>query len=303
MQSPIRVLLALFVIIGAFAAIGVWGHRTHAHSAGIADDSRSTEIFNMSHAGPLVAAVLPTSRSVQVGTPATAFATIINTGTSTATGCQISPGTSVSASFSFQTTNPATNALTGTVNTPADIPANASRTFVFAFTPTAAIPPTDVHLNFFCANAMAAPVVPGIDTLLLSASTTPVPDVVAMSATLNKDGIVNVPGAKGTGVFSVAAVNRGAGATITVAADTGSATLPVRIALCQTNPSTGQCVNPIVPTASPLVTTINANATRTFGIFITGTSTFALAANRIFVRFKDAGGVTRGSTSVAVRTR
>src|SRR5215831_9475063 len=54
MQFPIRVLLALFVIIGAFAAIGVWGHSSHAHSAGIADDPRSTEIFNMSHPGPLV---------------------------------------------------------------------------------------------------------------------------------------------------------------------------------------------------------------------------------------------------------
>src|SRR5262249_61828872 len=134
--------------IGAFAAIGVWGHRSHAYSAGIADDPRSTEIFNMSHPAPLVAAVLPTSRSVQVGTPATAFATIINTGTSTATGCQISPGTSVSASFSFQTTNPATNALTGTMNTPADIPANAARTFVFAFTPTPAIPPPTFRFNF-----------------------------------------------------------------------------------------------------------------------------------------------------------
>jgi hypothetical protein len=30
---------------------------------------------------------------------------------------------------------------------------------------------------------------------------------------------------------------------------------------------------------------------------------FDPAANRIFVRFKDGGGVTRGSTSVAVRTQ
>jgi hypothetical protein len=57
-----------------------------------------------------------------------------------------------------------------------DIPANAAQTFVFALTPTAAIPATDVPLNFFCANALAAPVVSGLNTLLLSASTTPVPD-------------------------------------------------------------------------------------------------------------------------------
>ena len=49
---------------------------------------------------------------------------------------------------------------------------------------------------------------------------------------------------------------------------------------------------------------INANATPTFGIFIQGNGNvpFDPAVNRIFVRFKDSGGVTRGSTSVAVRT-
>jgi hypothetical protein len=56
--------------------------------AGGDPNGTSAEIFNPS---PLLVAVLPTSRSVQVGTPATAFATIINTGTSTATGCQIAP--------------------------------------------------------------------------------------------------------------------------------------------------------------------------------------------------------------------
>jgi hypothetical protein len=271
--------------------------------AGGDPNGTSAELFTPS---PLLAAVLPSSRSVQVGTPATAFATIINTGTSPATACQISPGTTLPADFAFQTTNPATNAVTGTVNTPVDIPANnGAQTFVFAFTPTAAIPATDVPLSFFCANAMAAPVVSGLNTLLLSASTTPVPDIVALSATLKNDGIVNIPGTTGTGVFAVATVNLGAGGTITVSADTGVVALPVSIALCQTNPSTGVCVNPTVPTTSPVVTAINANETPTFGFFITGTSTvaFAPATNRIFVRFKDAGAVPRGSTSVAVRTQ
>jgi hypothetical protein len=48
----------------------------------------------------------------------------------------------------------------------------------------------------------------------------------------------------------------------------------------------------------------NANATPTLGILVQGNGTvpFDPAANRIFVRFKDDGGVTHGSTSVA-RTR
>jgi hypothetical protein len=52
-------------------------------------------------------------------------------------------------------------------------------------------------------------------------------------------------------------------------------------------------------------TTINPNTTPTFGIFVQGSGNvpFDPAANRISARFKDAGAVTRGSTSVAVRTQ
>ena len=53
-----------------------------------------------------------------------------------------------------------------------------------------------------------------------------------------------------------------------------------------------------------MTTTINANATPTFAVFVQGSGNvpFDPAANRIFVRFSS-GGVTRGSTSVAVRTQ
>ena len=64
------------------------------------------------------------------------------------------------------------------------------------------------------------------------------------------------------------------------------------------------CINPATPAATATLT-IAANATPTFSIFVTGSGAVANdpAANRIFVRFKDGGGVTRGSTSVAVRTQ
>src|SRR5262249_52821999 len=90
----------------------------------------------------LQAAGLPLSRSVQVGATATAFATILNAGPGTASTCSIAPSTSVPASFAFQTTNSSTNALTGTPNTPVDIPQGQGQSFVIAFTPSAAFAPT-----------------------------------------------------------------------------------------------------------------------------------------------------------------
>ena len=250
----------------------------------------------------LVAAVLPASRSVQVGTPATAFATIINAGASTATSVGIAPQTMMPASFAYQTTDPQTNAVTGTLNTPADILPGQAQTYVIALTPTAPFGPTDVAFAFAGSNTAPVATLVGINTLLLSASATPVPDIVALAATLNNDGIANIPGAHGTGIFAVATVNVGAGARITATADTGAGSPPVTIALCQTDPRPG------VLSAAAGIERDDADrrgATPTFGFFVTGTGPvpFDPATNRIFVRFKDGNGVTRGATSVAVRTQ
>jgi subtilisin-like proprotein convertase family protein len=259
----------------------------------------------------LGSAVLPSSRSVQVGTTATAFATIVTAGTGTASTCSIAPITGIPAFVGFQTTDRNTNALTGEPNTPVNIAANDFQTFVIFVTPFAAFGPTDLQLSFDCNNTQPAPIVLGLNTLALSASTGPVPDIVALVATLSNDGIVNIRGVNGTGVFSSATVNVGAGALITASADTGApvataaaanVTLPVNLFLCQTNPATGQCISAIGPTVT---TQVNAGETPTFAIFVQGTGStipFDPANNRVFLRFKDAGNVTRGSTSVAVRT-
>ena len=250
-----------------------------------------------------LAAVLPSSRSVQVGATATAFATIINLGPGAATNCEITPLSSVPALFAYQTTDPATNQVTGSATTPVDVAVGAAQSFVIAFTPTAPILPTDVQLSFHCTNSDRAPIQTGLNTLLLSASATPVPDLVALAATLTNDGIVNIPGANGTGLFVVATVNVGAGGQITVSADTGAANLPVGSTLCQTNPTTSVC---LAAPATSVTAQIDANATPTFAIFVQGNGTsvpFDPANSRVFVRFKDASGVTRGATSVAVRTQ
>jgi uncharacterized repeat protein (TIGR02543 family) len=250
----------------------------------------------------LVAAVLPLSRSAELGgTPPTAFATIINAGPADASTCTIAPATSIPASFVFQTTNPMTNALTGTVNTPANIASGAAQSFVIAFTPTAAFAPTNIAFTFACANASPATSLLGVNTLNLSASTTPVPDIVALAASADP-GFVDIPGATGTGVFAVATVNLGAAAQITASANTGTANLTVSLTIYQTNPNSG--IYLATPSAN-VTTSIAANATPTFGIFATGSATVANlpGVNRVFVTFADGNGVLRGETSVAVRTQ
>ena len=246
----------------------------------------------------VLAAVLPASRSVQVGSAASAFATVLNLGPGTATGCRLAPVPPLPASFLYQTTNPATNTPTGTPNTPVDIAPSGGQSFVFAFTPTGAIPPTDVQLSFACTNTAPAPITIGLNTLLLSASETPVPDLIALAATPSNDGILTL--ASG-GAFALATVNVGAGGLLTVSADTGAVSLPVNLVLCQTNPVTAACLAPATPTVT---VQIDANATPTFSIFVgaSGPIAFDPATNRIFVRFTDSGSIVRGATSVAVRT-
>ena len=250
----------------------------------------------------IVAAVLPSSRSVPVGGVATAFATMIWTGSGTATDCGISPLTAFPGDFMYQTTAPDTNQLTGSPNTPVQIASGASQTFLIAFTPTAPFDARDLLSSSTCANQPPPPVVPALHSLLVSAASHPVPDIVALVATASRDGIVNIPGTNGLGAFAVATANVGAAASITVSADTGAAVLPVGVTLCPTEPTRGGCM--AAPAASVTVP-IPAGATPTFAVFVAGAGTipFDPAHNRVSVRLRDAAGVTRGLTSVAVRTQ
>jgi probable HAF family extracellular repeat protein len=260
--------------------------------------------FRLTPRAPIAvfSAVLPSSRSVQVGTPATAFATVINASSDVATACQITPVTPLAATFTFQTTDPVTNAVIGSPNAPGDIPAGKSQSFAIALTASAPIVLTDVQLSFDCANSAPAAISTGLNTLAFSASETAVPDVVALAATTTNDGIVDVAGERGIGAFAVATVNLGASGMITAVAETAPASLAVDVSICQTYPSTGHCISAPGPAVTTLVET---NGTPTFGIFVTGRAAvpFDPANNRIFVRFRDAAAITRGATSVAVRTR
>jgi len=259
----------------------------------------------------LVAALLPSSRSVQVGNIASAFATVINTGPVTASNCRIEPAadTNIPGTFSYQTTDGGTNELVGMANTPVDIAAsNGLQSFFFQFVPSAPFAAMEVALDFECTNAPAAPVFIGLNTLLLSADTDPVPDVIALAATPDPaaPGIVNIPGVGETGFFSVSSVNVGIEGEIAVTAAVTDGDPNVSLTICETDPATGMCINPATPTSGAVNTTIGANATPTFSIFATASGSVALdpAGKRLRVLFADqTGGAPRGATSVAVRTQ
>lgn len=250
----------------------------------------------------LAAAVLPTSRAVAVGGTATAFATIINSGTSNATGCAITLATTVPVTFTYQTTNPSTNAVTGTANTPVNIAAGGLQTFVIALKANAAFSPTNIFFNFACTNTAAAPASLGINTLLMSAAATAPPDVVALAATPTSNGDLVIANVGASNAFAVATINLGSTGTITVSADTGTVSLPVVITICQTNPTTGAC---LATPSSNVVATIGSNQTPTFAIFVQATACvpFLPGANRVFVRFTNSSGQQVGGTGVSIHVQ
>ncbi len=249
----------------------------------------------------LTAAVLPGARSVQTGTTATAFATIINAGTATGMACRIGLNAPL-VDFHYQTTNPANNAATGTPDTPVDIGPGVSQSFVISLTRDLAIQPTFFDIGYFCANSNPAPVYVGVDTITLRISDTLPPDIIAVAATATNDGIVDVPSATGTGAFAIATTNIGASATITaqVFLTTTGADLPISLGICQTNPRTAVC---LAPPAQSVTTVINQGDQPTFSVFATGSGTvpFDPVNNRINVFFVQ-NDVISGLTSVAVRT-
>jgi hypothetical protein len=250
---------------------------------------------------PLVAATLPSSRSVRVGQSAAAFATMVNSGATALNDCGPVASTSVPATFSFQTTNSATNALSGTPNARVSIPAGGTQSFVVAYQANGAMAPTDVAMNFGCAGVSAANSIVGINTLLLAFSTTPVADMVAVGLSTSNDGYLRL--GSGPKAFVIATSNVGAAAPMGAQLRPYSPALPLVATVCETNPSTGVCKAP--PSSAGVARSVAAGETATWAAFVTATGPIANdpAYNRVEFVFYDNLGVVRGSTSIAVTTQ
>jgi hypothetical protein len=243
----------------------------------------------------LVNSLLPTSRSVQVATTATVFNTVLNGGTTTASGVTLSMANPPTGTFTYQESNCATNSLLGAMNPVLDIPAGQAKCYVLFFTPSAAFASTDVHIRAQASNAPATTLLPGINTWTLRATSSAGPDIIALTTTTDFHQIA----CNGTKPFAVAMSNVGAATSqVTVTADTGSVSLPLSILIQESDPATGVIIG------DNILQNVGAGENRTVVVWVTfnGCTSFDPATHRIFIRFKDVGNNLIGSTSTAVST-
>jgi len=250
----------------------------------------------------LGAAILPGSRSVEIGKVATVFATMVSASPTALDNCIIAlqGGSPTGLSLDYQATDPSTNAPIGLPDQPVSLAPHGTQSFVLSFSGTTAFSSAALAPIFSCNDAEPAPIVAGVDTVDLNVSTTPTPDIIAIAVAAG--GILTIPQSTGgAGAFANASINAGTAGTMTVATNTGAADLPLTATICPTDPTTAACLSP--PAAS-VQTAFQPNGTQTYSVFATASApiTFSPGTARVFVSFTDGNGILRGSTSVAVQT-
>jgi len=265
------------------------------------DAANHSDVFirNLGMAVPqpeVVAAVLPSSRSAQVNEPITIFATMV--ASEIGNECRIELASPIDASLSFQRTDPQTNQLIGLKDQPVYLRPGVPMSFAISLTAFSPIEPQEVQFGFVCNTGNPAPVLITTNTLFFSASNFPVLDIVALSATINNDGIVNIPDSENFGIFSAANVNLGAAGNVTASLIIIGDEVDQAL-LCPTVFETGACIEP--PSEST-IEFLGENGTSSFGVFVRSSTPIAFdpGRNRVILIFTDDQGVIRGRTSVAI---
>lgn len=262
----------------------------------ILDDSAAFFYREVLRPAVLASALLPSSRSIQVGELGTVFASVVNGTTQDVANCTVVAMTDLPASFAFRTTD-AQNAPVGEANEPFSIAAGSSQSLVLEFAATDDFPVTDVFFRYECADVRAADNTVGLNSLVLSGNDASTADIIGLTT------VVDLAVEQGsTAVFAVGSANVGFDDVIGVTVDSGDVELPLLLELCRTDSETGVCLEDPVP-----VSTLSypAGSTASFAVFVTAIQPIANdpARNRIFVRFTDAAGDLRGATSTAVRAQ
>jgi hypothetical protein len=272
-------------------------------------------------ASRLFGSVLPERRSVRSGRAVTTFMTLINPPNQgqTATGCRVyahlqddsALGRRIT-NFSYRLTD-SQNQPVGDVDPSFDIPVGEARSLVLSVDPP--LPEShDVVFMTICDNVL--PYFGDLEAFGAFSYTTanrPLSDIVSIAASPSGDGILNVENGR-TRAFSVAAVNIGDhGPRIRVEPRLPSTAGIQRqpgasfdVAICETNPATGQCLS---ARSASVDTLFDTNAVKTFTVFVSVSGFdphFSPRDFRVGVEFEavsEEGAVEteRSATSVAVR--
>jgi streptogramin lyase len=264
--------------------------------------------LTIAQSSALSSAVLPGGRTVAPGAPATVFASMVNGFGNQVDNCSVGlpADAPLGMTLSYQTTNPATNTVTGTADTPFSIAGNGGmQSLYLTLGSPVQTSARGLQLKFTCNGASAA-VVGGLNTVDANFVADSAPDnvVVAASAT---PGIISmsIPNSNAFGVAMQNAGGTDVNALTMVSVDTGLAVLPLSVTVCRTDPSTGACWEGPQPQQ---FFSLPAGAQATFSVFVTalGPVPFDPANNRIFIRFIDFDDFldtyVSGSASVAVQT-
>ncbi|MFC3722058.1 S8 family peptidase [Neoaquamicrobium sediminum] len=256
----------------------------------------------------IVAAVTPVARRGVVNAPVTAFATLINSGSATATSCSIAkPSGSQPYNFAFAERIISGNTISlGPTNKAVSIGAGQSKHFLMTYVPTAAMS-ANLQMVFDCTNTPPAPTYLGLNSFNLVATSSAGADVLATAVTDTNDGRLRIPATtNGGNIAAMAAMNIGATTTLTARVSSipvggSGAELPLVMGLCQTN-AQGQCLQ--APTTLPISFTATKNQVVTFSAFVgyNGQSVAdSPATNRLYIHFRQ-GSTSVGSAAVAVYT-
>lgn len=255
----------------------------------------------------IVSAVLPNARTTTVVSGErsylTVFMTVINGGGAPLTGCYAAlPGDS-SVGLDYQTTDPATNALTGTLNTPFNLAPGAAQSLLLSFRASRSVRVLAAPV-VACDGGAVTPTMDGLTTVDLNFSSSPQADIIPIALALpDLDGVVRLASSDGVGLMVTAAVNIGAESTLRVrpvGRMRAASGFEAGLLICETDPS-GTCVSSPEPWLS---VTFARDVPRTFNVYVLGADTLAgvpfdPAGNRVRLEFSTSNGTLVGLTSAA----
>lgn len=217
--------------------------------------------------------ILPSARSVQTGQTATVFGTALGQ-TVDMSDCELvlgagGAGRTLSWRLLDGNNQPTADAENATFSLNA---ANGRRqNLLIAITSPSAGDTTDVTIIVRCpapslpsTDFYANTIYPGVNTLALTVSDTPRPDIIVIGSSLTSDGYVRLPSPGARRPAAISAVNIGAAANVEVSANTGAYDLPVTLEVCETNAS-GVCTS---ARAERLTVNFAQNEVRTFNVYV-----------------------------------